>query len=797
MNTPVMRIAPILLIIFLSVNTIFAQDATIKGVVKDQKSGEVLESVSVVQPPANGTSTNEKGEYSLTVKEGNITLIFSYIGTNPDTQYFKIKAGETKTLNISLTSGMMELQQVVIGESKIGIKLQKVTQSVDVMKPRLLEANNITNLQGAVTKVPGVTVLDGQMSIRGGSGYAYGSGSRVILVVDEMPLMSADRGEIKWAFIPVENVAQMEISKGASAMQYGSSALNGVLNVTTNYAQDTPSTKFTFFYEGIGKPPVDSFKWWKRDGNFFNNPNTAGMSFLHKQKFGDIDLVVSGMLQGQQSYFRSEYDYFTRFNTKLRYQPSKLKRLTVELSTNLMYRRNGSMFFWQDAGHPYISAPGVDLNERFFTAFIDPKFKFVDKKNNQHKLYTRVFRQKSMESKDGPNFWIFRAEYQFRKDFGKIFRLLLGVNNEHWIVQDGTLGNHVADFGGGFVQGEVNYKFFSFNAGARMEFVRLDSIITPAKPVFRAGMNFEIKKYNYLRASFGQAYRIPTIAERYVTYELSGIQILPNPDVRPESGFTAELGYKRSLKIGNWLGYFDAALFWTEFKDMIEFNFDIKIDNTKSPPAIVPYFQSQNVTRARIFGWEVSAFGEGKMGPVDFTTMLGYTYFYGVDLNDTSATRNVGDFICDAFRKFYIPTAQDDYTWDSLTAGMLKYRNRHQFKADFDFILYDRVRLGTSLQFYGYMTKVDRVFEVFIRDVQQLRRDRRNQGDFVWDLRAGYVFNPNIQLNFLVKNVLNNNYAIRVAKPNPPRSFTVQMVVNFGGMNKNLSATQQNRLSGM
>jgi iron complex outermembrane receptor protein len=192
-------------------------------------------------------------------------------------------------------------------------------------------------------------------------------------------------------------------------------------------------------------------------------------------------------------------------------------------------------------------------------------------------------------------------------------------------------------------------------------------------------MNFEIKKYNYLRASFGQAYRIPTIAERYVTYELSGIQILPNPDVRPESGFTAELGYKRSLKIGNWLGYFDAALFWTEFKDMIEFNFDIKIDNTKSPPAIVPYFQSQNVTRARIFGWEVSTFGEGKIGPVDFTTMLGYTYFYGVDLNDTSATRNVGDFLGDAFRKFYIPTAQDDYTWDSLTAGMLKYRNRHQF----------------------------------------------------------------------------------------------------------------------
>jgi hypothetical protein len=37
-------------------------------------------------------------------------------------------------------------------------------------------------------------------------------------------------------------------------------------------------------------------------------------------------------------------------------------------------------FFGKMRVHPYISAPGVDLNERFFTAFIDPKFKFVDKK---------------------------------------------------------------------------------------------------------------------------------------------------------------------------------------------------------------------------------------------------------------------------------------------------------------------------------------------------------------------------------------------------------------------------------
>jgi iron complex outermembrane receptor protein len=770
------------------VNLTFSQTAIIQGTVKDGPHNEPIESANVVQLPANGVQTDSKGYYELKVPAGEVTIVFSYIGLKPDTQIINVRKDEVRTLNVALGGGALELDQVVIGETRMGVKLQKVTQSVDIMKPRLLENNNITNMQNAVAKIPGVVVLDGQMSIRGGSGYAYGSGSRVMLVVDEMPLMTADRGEIKWAFVPVENVEQMEVIKGASSVQYGSSALNGVLNITTAYARDTPETKFTFFYEGMAKPPVDSFQWWKRDGNFFNNPNTTGMTFLHKQKIGDFDIVFGGMLQGSQSYLNEEYDYFTRFNTKIRYKPHKLRRLTLELATNLMYRKDGFQFYWQDAGHPYISASGVDLDERYFYAYIDPKIRYVDKKNNEHKIYGRINRQNNVDGQT--DFWIYRAEYQFRHDFGKLARIIFGVNNEHWKVSDGTLGTHQADFGGGFLQGEINYKWFSFNAGVREEYVHLDSAITPTVPVFRAGVNFEIRKYNYIRASFGQAYRVPSIAERFVEYNLAGIRILPNYDIQPERGFTAELGYKRSLKIGNWLGYVDAVVFWTEFKNMIEFSF-----GTKYTPetGLFAYFQSQNVAKARVFGWELSAYGEGKWGPVDFTTLLGYTYFYGVDLNDTSITHNVGDFIGDAFKHYAMATPVDtngnpSYSaWQTETKGLLKYRNPHTFKADFDFIFYNKYHFGTSIQYYSYMTSVDPIFEVFIKGVKDERIARLNKGDVAWDLRAGYEFNRNLGLNFIVKNVLNSAYAIRIAHPNPPRSYTLQMTVNFGPSGKNKS----------
>ncbi|MDB5284723.1 MAG: putative vitamin receptor precursor, partial [Bacteroidota bacterium] len=268
---------------------IFSQTATIHGVVKDANTGELLEDVNIVQPPANGTHSDLKGNYELRVNAGDITLIFSYIGLTADTFNFSIKPGDTKELNVSLQGSGQEIGTIVVSESRVGQKLTTVTQTVDVLSPRLIQANNITNMQGAITKVPGVTVLDGQISIRGGSGYAYGAGSRVTLVVDGMPLMTADRQDIKWPLVPIENVEQLEILKGAASVQYGASALNGVMNITTAYAADTPTTKFSFYYEGFGKPPVDSFKWWKRDGKFFTNPNRIGMNFLHSQKFGDFE----------------------------------------------------------------------------------------------------------------------------------------------------------------------------------------------------------------------------------------------------------------------------------------------------------------------------------------------------------------------------------------------------------------------------------------------------------------------------------------------------------------------------
>src|SRR3954467_10084407 len=97
----------------LLVNLGFAQTATIRGVIKDGKTGELLEGANVVQPPANGTTTDAKGNYELKVQAGEVLLVVSYIGMNADTLRTTVKEGEVKTLDVPLGGAPVELQQVV------------------------------------------------------------------------------------------------------------------------------------------------------------------------------------------------------------------------------------------------------------------------------------------------------------------------------------------------------------------------------------------------------------------------------------------------------------------------------------------------------------------------------------------------------------------------------------------------------------------------------------------------------------------------------------------------------------
>lgn len=138
-----------------------------------------------------------------------------------------------------------QLDQFVFSGSKIQRKAAEV-MSMTVIKPNLIAYTNAYDLSDVVNKVQ-VSVIEGQISMRGGVGYSYSVGSRVMVMLDDMPLMGADLGDVRWKLLPIESAEQIEVVKGATSVLYGSAALNGSINVRSGWPSAKPETKITMY----------------------------------------------------------------------------------------------------------------------------------------------------------------------------------------------------------------------------------------------------------------------------------------------------------------------------------------------------------------------------------------------------------------------------------------------------------------------------------------------------------------------------------------------------------------------
>jgi len=71
-----------------------------------------------------------------------------------------------------------------------------------VLKPRLIENKNTRSIETVLDLTPGLNIMDNEPQIRGGSGFTFGVGSKVAVLIDDMPMISGDAGRPYWGFYP-------------------------------------------------------------------------------------------------------------------------------------------------------------------------------------------------------------------------------------------------------------------------------------------------------------------------------------------------------------------------------------------------------------------------------------------------------------------------------------------------------------------------------------------------------------------------------------------------------------------
>ena len=156
----------------------------------------------------------------------------------------------------------------------------------------------------------------------------------------------------------------------------------------------------------------------------------------------------------------------------------------------------------------------------------------------------------------------------------------------------------------GFTQLEVRpVSRLKISAGIRVEQNMLDDEKDKLVPVFRTGSTGRQQDYTFLRASFGQGYRYPSIAEKYATTTLGSVKVFPNPAVEAESGWSSEIGVMQGFKMGEFRGQGDLSFFFTQNREMIEYIFGVHQDPVSGLSDFG--FKATNVEQSRIYGREV------------------------------------------------------------------------------------------------------------------------------------------------------------------------------------------------
>tara|TARA_B100000401_G_scaffold438305_1_gene386322 strand:+ start:1660 stop:4089 length:2430 start_codon:yes stop_codon:yes gene_type:complete len=798
----------------LFLNTIQSQNATLKGVLMDGDYNEPLIGANIVLNTGNGASTNLDGEYSISTEPGTYNVDFKYVGYKTVTKSITLSAGEVKTINLTLNPSINQLDDVVVSASKYEQKLGEVPVSMAVIKPALIENKATRDAEAIIEQVPGVQVNENQISIRGGSGWSYGAGSRVLVMVDEMPMLAGDANDIKFSAIPMENIAQIEILKGASSVLYGSSALNGVINIRTKYPKEKPLTNITvsngyylpgYFNRALtasnGSDSIaerDQQTWW--DGaQYYVQSN-----FTHLRKLGkNNELVVGGNFMQDQGYRKGSFENRYRLNGGLKHYSEKIDGLTYGLNVNTNFNDGSVFFIWANADSVLHALGGTDtatttLSEYSSTRImIDPYLTYLDTNGNKHNIRTRLFRSdnKNNTNQAATSNYYF-AEYQFQKRWDNQLSLTTGLTFSFTDVISELYGDHTSNNIAGFLQLDKKWDKVTLTGGTRLEYYRIDSVFTegklfsidktlPFQPVFRLGATYNPMEYTFIRASYGQGYRFPSIAEKYISTFVGGLNIFPNANIQPEYGWSAEIGIKQGFKIKNFQGYLDLSGFLTQYTDMMEFVFGFyNLDGADITDAelaavvqangfgvLANYLgaRSNNIQNANIPGFEASIVGQGDIGDFTISTLAGYTYINPTAINPDSA---------------YLATFSDP---DSKT---LKYRNKHMAKIDFQ-VDYKKVAFGASIRYTSFMANVDKAFTEALPGVvidgapveilpgYGPYRDARRTGDIVCDARLSFGVTKSSRLSLLMTNVFNREYSNRPANVLPPRTIICQYALKF------------------
>ncbi len=757
------------LAIILIFNSIGVFSQSISGFIFNEKTQEPLEGVTVATGPGKGVTSSEGGKFTIKLNEEDKKLIFSYVGFEKRT--LLISSLPEKEIKIGLKPLPTGLNQVVVSSGKFQQSRSEVPVSMEVFNEQFVLNNNSLTMDDALNRVSGVNVLRGQVNIRGSSGFSYGVGSRVMMLYDDMPFLTADAGEIRWVMVPLENIEQVEVIKGASSALYGSNALAGLVHFRTASPGLKPRTTITTFNTLYDNPPFPHKRPWGDN----SNPIAQGLSVSHSQRIGRLSLVTSMSLINDQGYRIGEKSTRGRFNANLKYQTG-IKGLTLGLNMSGMVDSLRLYTFWQNDTMAWAPAPLSVNNQLQYRIMIDPTVTWVPNDHEKHTFRNRFFRNYLSFDEDFEIAWgnMYYSEYQYQHRFSwkwaeKTVVTAGMINQYNQIGSDKLYGERHGTNQAAYVQVDQTIGRLNWNLGGRYEWHNIEQGTRKFDyPVFRSGINYRILRKTWLRATYGEGVRVPSIAELYAKSMIGTNAILPNVDLIAERSWSYEAGIRQEFAKGKFSGNIEASYFHTDYINMIEYRLGVRLSGPQTPTEIS--FKPNNIVNARIYGAEITT----QMGYVfrdgAINISTGYTWLMPYDL---SPDFNFYAGLPDTMKNLAQGLVPEDLQ------RILPYRYNHLVRADFE-IKYKKITVGSNMRYNSFMVNIENVYypisaSGLIGRGLLDQRLRGLSGDLIWDFRFYFEPNEHWKIGVIARNAFNRAVMSIPFNMAEQRSVTVQL----------------------
>ncbi|MBS1663170.1 MAG: TonB-dependent receptor [Bacteroidetes bacterium] len=290
-----------------------AQNFTISGTVKESSSGETLTgvTVSVVERPRAGVTTNDYGFYSITLPKGTYTLRFSYVGRKQE--LVPIQLESNLTLNTKLTDEKeASMTEVVVSAKKDNDNLTKASMGTEVLNMKT--ASKIPVVFGEKDLVKTLQLMPGVKSNgEGANGFSVRGGAtdQNLILLDEAPVYNASHLLGFFSTFNSDAIKDATIIKGNSPAQFGG-RLSSVLDVHM------------------------------KEGNNKEYQTSGGIGLISSR------LTVEGPIQKEKSSFiisgrRTYADLFARLSSDLK--NVKLYFYDLNAKANLYINKKNKLYF--------------------------------------------------------------------------------------------------------------------------------------------------------------------------------------------------------------------------------------------------------------------------------------------------------------------------------------------------------------------------------------------------------------------------------------------------------------------